>query len=82
MFDYIGGYEFLDLLLNSPQYQEEKRICFQSIRKLVQPLLNKRKFDDDMREMCITTGCKEYVVDSWGSFRGELFLYVISRHLI
>jgi len=70
-FNYLGGEKFLGLLLIDDKFEEEKHVCYQGIRKIVQPLLRARKYDDSMNQLCQFTRCNEYVVEARGEFRGS-----------
>lgn len=70
LLDYIGGEHFLGLLVNDPNYEQEKVLMFDSIRKLMQPVLEERTFNDDMVQVCDEDKCESFCLLRYGDFAG------------
>jgi hypothetical protein len=56
------------------KFEAEKRIVFQSMRILMQPVLKDRRFDDQMHELCVL--CPEFTVESSEGFKGSSYCLV------
>lgn len=72
LFNYIGGEHFINLLINDKNYKEEKSICFNSVRKMLQPLLETRTYDANMDQICSLPDCDEFCALACGDFNGSL----------
>jgi len=45
IFDYISSVAFLNLLLNAPEYSEERKALFRDVATLISPILDQRSFE-------------------------------------
>lgn len=72
LFNYIGGNAFVNKLINDKNYREEKSLCFNSLRKMLQPLLETRTYDANMDQICSHPDCDEFCALACGDFNGSL----------
>lgn len=73
LFAYVGSEDFLDKVINDPDYREAKSICFNSMRTLLLPLLETRTYDENMEQVCEVKDCEAYSMLACGDFNGSPF---------